>query len=183
MLILEVEPLDLGPDVRAVGLDLIENEDQEPARGSGAANVWSRVIPAIAGKENWTLDFFSHLDGLQKYCATHQIAHRQASPRCIVVPSPPSEPLAQLIERFARETFGVRAGGPLGAGDTSLENELARRGADAYHAAYPAYYFCAIFSPEDGSFVVLSQYLWASEISRRVRPALADLQIELRIVS
>ena len=182
MLILDVEPLDLGPDVRAVGLDLTQSEDQEPARGHDAAGVWSRVIPAIAGAEPWALDFFSHLDGLRKFCDARQISHREASPRCIVVSAPPAEALAQLIERFERETFGVRAGGPLLSGDFALENELARRGADAYHASFPAYFFCAIFAPEDGSLVVLSQHLWASEIVRRARPALAGLPVEVRIV-
>lgn len=183
MLTLDVEPLDLGPDVRAVGLDLIESEDQEPARGTEAARIWSSVIPAIAGAEPWALDFFSHLDALRKFCEAHHIPHREASLRCIVVPAPPAEVLAQLIERFERESFGIRVGGPLKTGDPVLENELARRGADAYHATYPGYFFCAIFAPEDGSLVVLSQHLWASEIARRTRPALAGLQVQMQIVS
>lgn len=183
MLILEVEPLDLGPDVRAVGLDLVESEDQEPARGAEAAQIWSRVVPAIAGTEIWSLDFFSHLDGLRKFCESRKIEFREASPRCIVVPSLPAEQLAQLFERFERETFGVRAGGPLKTGDPALENELARRGVDAYHTTYPGYFFCAIFAPEDGSLVVLSQRLWASEIARRARPALVGLEVQVQIVS
>lgn len=183
MLILDVEPLDLGPDVRAVGLDLAESEDQEPARGSEAADIWSRVIPAIAGAEPWALDFFSHLDSLRKFCEARQISHREASPHCIVVSAPAGEALAQLIEHFERETFGVRAGGPLRSGNSALENELARRGVDAYHASFPVYFFCAIFAPDDGSLVVLSQHLWASEIVRRARPALAGLQVEVRIVA
>ena len=39
--VLEVEPLDLGVDVRAVGLDLMEVESQEPAHGSDAARIWA----------------------------------------------------------------------------------------------------------------------------------------------
>jgi hypothetical protein len=153
MLTLDVEPLDLGPDVRAVGLDLIESEDQEPARGPKAAQIWTRIIPAIAGTELWALDFFSHLDALRKFCEGHHILHRIASPRCIAVPAPPAGVLAQLVERSERETFGIRAGGLLKVGDAALENELARRGADAYHTTYPGYFFCAIFAPEDGSLV------------------------------
>jgi hypothetical protein len=181
MLDLEIEPLDLGPDVRAVGLDLTESEEQEPARGPEAARIWSRVIPALAGSEPWALDFFSHLDRLREFCDACQIAYRETPHRCMVISSPPLEALAQLIGRFERETFGIRAGGPLKMGDPALENELARRGADAYHASYPAYFFCAICAPEDGSLVVLSQHLWSSEIARRARPALADLQVRVRI--
>lgn len=183
MITLSVEPLDLGPDVRAVGLDLVESGDQEPARGSEAAEIWSRAIPAIAGTEPWTLDFYSHLDGLREFCESRQITYREPASRCIVVPALPPETLAQLIERFERETFGVRAGGPVQAGDPAVENELARKGADAYHTAFPAYFFCAIFAPEDGSLVVLSQHLWASEIRRRVRPALAGLPVQIQFVS
>lgn len=183
MLALEIEPLDLGQDVRAVGLDLTERVDQEPVRGPEAAQIWSRLIPAIAGTEPWALDFFSHLDRLREFCDVRQIVYREASPRCMVIPSPPAAALAQLIERFERETFGVRSGSPVKSGDATLENELARRGADAYHAAYPAYFFCAICAPEDGSLVALSQNSWASENARRARPALAGLQVQVQIVS
>jgi len=48
-----------------------------------------------------------------------------------------------LIERFAGETFGARAGSLLAAGDAPVEGELARLGVDAYHAAFRDYLFCA----------------------------------------
>ena len=39
---LEIEPLDLGPDVRAVGLELVEaDEHREPVRGMDASRIWS----------------------------------------------------------------------------------------------------------------------------------------------
>ncbi len=61
--LLDIEPLDLGPDVRAVGLELVEaDENREPVRGKDAARVWSRVLWAVTGKEPWALDFFSHVD-------------------------------------------------------------------------------------------------------------------------
>ena len=43
--VMEVEPLDLGADVKAVGLDLLEIESREPARGSDAA----RTVGGDAG--------------------------------------------------------------------------------------------------------------------------------------
>lgn len=183
MMVLEVEPLDLGPDVKAVRLELVEGVDREPARGPEVARIWSRVLPAIAGTEIWTLDFFSHLGRLREFCDARKLPYREASKRSIVLSSLQPDELAPLLERFKRETFGVRAGGPLEAGDAAVENQLASKGVDAYHAAYPAYFFCAICDPEDGSVVVLSNSLWASEIVRRTRPALAGLEVEVRIAA
>ncbi len=64
-----------------------------------------------------------------------------------------------------------------------LEGELARRGVDAYHTAFSKYFFCAICAFEDGSLVFLSEKLWASEVIRRVRPALEGQDVEIRLPS
>lgn len=184
MYLLDVEPLDLGADVRAVGLDLVEaDENREPVRGSDAARIWSRVLCATAGQQPWALDFFSHLDRLRDFCQRHAIAFREASHRSIVVPAPEPAVLESLVERFQRETFGARAGGVLPAADSALEGELARRGVDAYHTAFQRYYFCAVCGFEDGSLVLLSEKLWASEVIRRVRPALQGLDVDVRLPS
>ena len=183
MLVLEVEPLDLGADVRAVGMDLFEGEEREPARGAEAARIWSRVIPAVAASEPWALDFFSHTERVREFCLAKNLACRESSRRLLVVPALPEESLAQLLERFERETFGLRAGTPLEKGDPELEAELARRGADAYHTTYPAYFCCGICALEDGSLVILSNQLWASEIVRRVRPRLSNAEVQVRIGS
>jgi hypothetical protein len=60
-ILLEVGPLDLGADVRAVGMDLVDAQ-AEPVRGAEAAAVWSRALNAITGEHPWALDFFSHID-------------------------------------------------------------------------------------------------------------------------
>jgi hypothetical protein len=182
--LLEVEPLDLGPDVRAVGLELAEaDEHREPVRGPDAARIWTRVLPAVAGDEPWALDFFSHLDRLRDFCERHQIPFREATHRSIVVPAPPQASLESLLDRFQGETFGARAGSQLAAGDSVLEGEFARRGVDAYHKVFPNYFFCAVCGFEDGSLVLLSEKLWASEVIRRVRPALRDLEIQIQLPS
>lgn len=184
MYLLDVEPLDLGADVRAVGLDLVEaDENREPVRGSDAARIWSRVLRATAGQEPWALDFFSHLDRVRDFCRRHGIAFREASQRSIVIPAPEPTALESLLERFQGETFGARAGGVLPAADSALEGELARRGVDAYHTAFPKYFFCAVCGFEDGSLVLLSEKLWASEVIRRVRPVLQGLDVEVRLPS
>jgi len=182
--LLEIEPLDLGSDVRAMGLELTEaDENREPIRGADAARIWSRVLPAIAASENWVLDFFSHLDPLRDYCERHQIPYRDATKHSVVVPAPELAVLEPLLDRFQGETFGARAGAPLVAGDPILEGDLARHGVDAYHAAFSKYAFCAICNFEDGSLVLLSEKLWASEVIRRIRPALEGQDVEIRLAS
>lgn len=184
MYLLDVEPLDLGPDVRAVGLELVEaDENREPVRGPDAARIWSRVLIGTAATETWALDFFSHLDRIRDFCQRHQITFREAASRCLVIPEPQPAALESLLDRFQGETFGARAGAQLAAGDPALEGELAHRGVDAYHKAFPNYYFCAVCNFEDGSLVLLSQKLWASEVIRRVRPVLEGLEVEIRLPS
>jgi hypothetical protein len=178
--LLEVEALDLGPGVKAVGLELTENdENREPVRGPDATRIWSRVMPATAGKEPWALDFFSHLDRVRDFCDRHAIRYREANARSLVVGSPEPEALESLIDRFQAETFGARAGDLVVSGDRGLEGDLARRGVDAYDKAFPNYFFCAVCEFENGSLVVLSEKLWASEVIRRVRPVLKGLEVEI----
>jgi hypothetical protein len=182
--LLEVEPLDLGPDVRAIGLELGEaDENREPVRGIEGAKIWSRVLRSTAASESWVLDFFSHLDRVRDFCERHHIAYREASPRSIVIPSPAQEQLQELVERFQNETFGARAGALVESGDAEVEGELARQGVDAYKAAFPKYAFCAVCNLEDGSLVLLSEKLWASEVIRRVRPALDGLDVDVQLPS
>ena len=184
MYLLEIEPLDLGEDVRAMGLELTEaDENREPIRGADAARIWSRVLRASAGDEIWSLDFFSHLDPIRDYCERHKIGFRDAGKRSIVIPAPGQDKLEPLIDRFQKETFGVRAGALLSQGDPELEGELARRGVDAYHTSFQKYFFCGICSFDDGSLVILSQKLWASEVIRKIRPALDAQEVEVRLAA
>lgn len=184
MILLEIEPLDLGQDVRAVGLDLTEGADREPVRGQDAARVWSLALPAVASGETWVLDFFSHLKRVREFCQFHSVKYREASEGCVVIPSITQKTLEQLFQRFEGETFGMRAGQRLESIDSALENELASRGVDAYHLAYPPYSFCAVCNFEDGSVVVLSNSLWASEIIRRVKPALlGQKEVQIRLAT
>lgn len=180
MVLLEVEPLDLGEGVKALGLELVEPESREPVRGPEAARIWSRVLPTLAGAEPWVLDFFSHLERLRVFCNHHAIPYREAAARCIVICAPEASELEVLFERFAGETFGARAGGPLASGDSALENDLARRGVDAYHPVFSNYSFSAVCDFDNGFLTLLTNRLWASEVIRRLRPALAELSVEVR---
>ena len=107
---LDVQALDLGNGVKAVGLELLETENREPLRGKDAAEIWSAVFPALAGNESYVVDFFSHLDRVREFCKPREIAWRDAAERCVVLPQPNQEQLRQLFERFEVETFGIRAG-------------------------------------------------------------------------
>jgi hypothetical protein len=182
MNLLDVEPLDLGPDVKAISLELIDpGVDREPIRGEEAVKTWSRVLSALAGKEPWALDFYSHLDRVRDFCTTHSIKFREAEIRCLVIPAPEPNQLEELLTRFEAETFGARAGAQAGDPDPALEKDLSRQGADAYRHAYTNYRFCAICDFENGSLVVLSNKLWASEIIRLVRAVLDPASVEVRL--
>jgi hypothetical protein len=168
---LDVESLDLGADVTAVGLELLETENREPVRGREAAAIWAAVFPALAANESYVVDFFSHVDRVRDFCKMHELAFRQAADRCLVLPQLGEAQLEQLFARFEAETFGVRAGAAAEAADEALEKELSRRGLDAYQPAYPRYTFCAVCEPEDGWVTLLSKTLWPTEVIRRVRAA------------
>jgi hypothetical protein len=178
--VLEIEPLDLGADVKAVGLDLMEVESREPAKGSDAAHIWAASLVALAGAEPWGLDFFAHLDRVRDYCLLHAITFQEHSGgHALVVPALPFEPLAEFIERFSPETFGARAGSLLASGDPAVEGELARHGVDAYHGAFRNYQFCGVCDFENGFLTLLTEKLWTSEVLRRVKPALAGFPVEV----
>jgi hypothetical protein len=182
MILLEIEPLDLGDDVRSIGLELTEaDENREPIRGEQASRVWSRVLRAVAASEPWVLDFFSHVDRVRDYCKLHNIPARESGKHVVVVVAPEPQILEALIDRFQTETFGVRAGALASAPDPSVEGDLARRGIDGYHAAFKNYFFCAACSFEDGSLVLFSEKLSVSEVIRRVRPALTGQDVEVRL--
>jgi len=176
---LDVQAMDLGADTKAVGMELIETESREPLRGAEAAAIWARVFPALANEETWVLDFFSHLERVREYCQSHEIEFREAAGRCLVISQPGTEKLRELLKRFAGETFGMRCGAAAQAADAALEGELSQHGLDAYQGAYRRYAYCAICEPDDGWVTLLSETLWASEIIRRVRPAVKEFDVHI----
>jgi hypothetical protein len=176
---LDVQAMDLGNDVKAVGLELVETENREPVRGKEGAEIWSEIFPALAGKEAFAVDFFSHLDRVREFCKARKIEWREAAERCIVIPSPSIEELRQLLERFEGETFGIRSGSAAQTADGALEGDLSKRGLDAYQQAYTRYTFCAVCEPQDSWVTILSETLWPSEIIRRVRPAVQKFDVHI----
>ena len=176
---LDVQALDLGNEVKAVGLELVETENREPVRGTEGAEIWSEVFPALAGKDPYVVDFFSHIDRVREFCKSRKIDWREAAERCIVIPSPSAQELHQLFERFEGETFGIRAGSATQTADGALEGDLSRRGLDAYQQAYTRYLFCAVCEPEDGWVTILSEALWPSEMIRRLRPAVQRFDVHI----
>lgn len=176
---LDVQALDLGADVNAVGLQLLETESREPVRGKDAAELWAAVFPALAAGVDYVLDFFSHVERARKFCTDHGILFRDAAARCLVVPKPNNAQLKQLAERFETETFGLRTGEAARSADAVLEGDLSSRGLDAYQGAYRRYDFCAVCELEDGWITLLSAKLWPTEIIRRVRPAMQQLDVHI----
>lgn len=176
---MEVEAMDLGPGVKATGVELIGRESREPVRGEEATQIWAAVFPALAGGEFFVLDFFSHLDRVREFCLAKGISFREEAGRCLVVPQPLPEQLTAILARFSGETFGVRAGNAAREGDCALEGDLSRRGLEAYQAAYARHVFCGVCEAEDGWLTLLSETLWPSEVIRRVRPAVSPLDVEV----
>ena len=176
---LDVQPMELGEDTKAIGLELLETESREPLRGAVASQIWSAAFPALAAKENLAVDFFSHLERVREFCKLHGLVFRETASRCLVLAHPSQEQLRLVFERFEKETFGIRVGTQAEQEDAALENELSHRGLDAYQAAYSRYTFCAVCEPEDAWVTLLSEKLWASEVIRRVRPALQPFDVYL----
>jgi hypothetical protein len=176
---LDVETLDLGGEVKAVGLELLGTESREPVRGKEAAAIWAAAFPALAGDEGFVLDFFSHVERVREFCKLYELHYRDAAERCVVLRQPTETQLQQIFERFEGETFGVRVGAAIEGPDAELEKELSRRGLDSYQNAYERYTFCAVCEPEDGWVTLLSKTLWPTEVIRRVRPALQRFDVYL----
>jgi hypothetical protein len=176
---MDVQALDLGDGVKAVGLELLETENREPVHGKEAAEIWSAVFPALVASEPYVVDFFSHIGRVREFCKVHGITLREAAERCVVLPQPSPELLRQIFERFEAETFGVRVGAAANEDDAPLEGDLSRRGLDAYQPAYARYTFCAICEPEDGWVTLLSETLWPSEVIRRLRPAVQPFDVHI----
>jgi hypothetical protein len=176
---LDVESLNLGADVKAVGLELVETENREPVLGKQAAEIWSAVFPALVAGEPYVVDFFSHLDRIREFCKARGIVLREAAERCAVLSKPDQDQLRQIFERFEKETFGIRAGAAAHSPDAALEGDLSKRGLDAYQLGYTRYTFCAVCEPEDGWVTLLSESLWPSEVIRRLRPAVQPFDIHL----
>jgi hypothetical protein len=176
---LDVETLDLGGEVKAVGLELLGTESREPVRGKEAAAIWAAAFPALAADEIFVLDFFSHVDRVREFCKMNEMHYRDAAERCVVLRQPTETQLQQIFERFEGETFGVRVGAAIEGPDAALEKELSRRGLDSYQNAYERYTFCAVCEPEDGWVTLLSKTLWPTEVIRRVRPALQRFDVYL----
>jgi hypothetical protein len=174
---LDVQAMDLGAETKAVGLELIETESREPLRGPEAVEIWTAAFVALTAKEAFVLDFFSHLDRVRDFCKSHEIPFRKSAGRCLVILQPSADHMQRMLARFEGETFGLRAGSAAQNEDPALENELSRRGLDAYQNAYSRYTFCGICELSDGWVTVLSESLWPSEIIRRVRPSLQPFDV------
>jgi hypothetical protein len=176
---LEIAAFDLGPDVKAVGLELIDPETREPVTGGEAARIWAAALLSLAGDKPWALDFFAHLERVREFCKSRGIAFREPNERVVVIPQQTAEPLGALFERFEGETFGARAGEAVDSGDVEVEAGLARGGVDGYHTTYSRYLFCAVCDFENGFLTLLSDALWASEVIRRAKAGLAALPVEV----
>jgi len=142
-----------------------------------------RRIPDEIDAEDLLQDVFCEL--VEAYRLMKPVAHAGAWMMQVA-----KNRITDLFRR--RQTKVVEDGGSriledlLPSPDAALEGDLASRGVDAYHSAFPNYYFCAICDFDNGSLTLLSQKIWASEVIRRVRPVLKSLdtiEVEMRLPS
>src|SRR5258705_3911007 len=85
---LDVQALDLGDGVKAVGLELVETENREPVRGKKAAEIWSAVFPALVAGEPYLADFFSPIDRVREFLKPAGIQLRRMAWRFVGFPQP-----------------------------------------------------------------------------------------------
>ena len=64
-------------------------------------------------------------------------------------------------------------------GDAALENDLSRRGVDAYQPVFSNYAMCGICDFENGSLTLLSEKISSTEVVRRLRPALSSHSVRI----
>jgi hypothetical protein len=179
LVILEIETLNLGDDTRAIGMELVHpGPEREPVIGREAAEVWSRALPAIAPDEPLELDFSNPSANLREFCSARRIGRETAGAN-LSVTSPSREILAELIERFEGEGFGIRAGNLAAKLDKALEKDFAQRGVDAYQEAHHHYTFCAICAFDEATVTLVAPRLWATEVVRRVAPALTGMDVQV----
>jgi hypothetical protein len=174
---LDVQALDLGTDVKAIGLELLETDSREPVRSKEAAEFWAAALPLLANNEAYVLDFFSHLDRVREFCAARNVAFRDTGARSLLISQPSREELKEICERFAAVSFGLRSGERTKETDAELAGELSGHGVDGYRNAYRRYSFCAICELDDGWVTLLSETLWPSEVARRLRPAAQEFSV------
>ena len=94
---MDVETLDLGSEIQAVGLELLETENREPVEGKEAAAIWAAAFPALANNDDFSLDFFAHVDRVKEFCKMNDIHYREAAERCIVLRAPTETQLQQIV--------------------------------------------------------------------------------------
>jgi hypothetical protein len=142
-----------------------------------------RVLQSIAPGEPIALDFPAQDKVVVEFCASRRIGRQGAGGICIVaLPTPgiqAREILADMIERFESLTFGVRAGSLAATLDQTFEENFAMRGVDAYQEAYHRYTFCAICAFDEATLTLVAPRLWATEVVRRVAPAITGLDVQV----
>ena len=144
-----------------MGLELIDPETREPVTGRGSREDLGGGVDCARGGRSLGARFF-RASGTGAGVLPVAAASHFASPTsaCWSFRSSRSRQLAAIVERFAGETFGVRAGGLLAQATRDVEAGLAERGVDALpHWPIRSYLFCAVCDFENGFLTVAERSL------------------------
>ena len=176
---LEVAAFDLGQDVKAVGLELIDPETRDPVGGSEAARIWAAVLLSLAGETPWALDFFAHLERVEEFCKSRGIAFRQPNEHVLILLKQLAEPLGTLFERFAGETFGIRAGETVDAGDDDVEGKPGTQGRGRLSHDICELFILRGVRLRERLSNRIKRTIRASEVIRRLRTGLLGMRVEI----
>ena len=130
--------MDLGPAVKAVGLELIETESREPLRGPEAARHLGRGIDRSRRHRSLRLSISSVTSiAFANSAPPTPSPIREAASRCLVIPQPSLELLRLIFARFEVGNVRHARWSRCAKRRCALESELSHRGLDAYQPAYP----------------------------------------------
>jgi len=167
--------LDLGPGVKAIGMELIETRAAKPVRGKDAIAILGRRSHCPRPHKRRLFSIFSgHPDasvisaqGTTRFSRSGGPLHRRAAPS--------DEPSPRIDRAVRRETFGLRAGKGRSDRRYAIGERLSNAVLDAIRPPYTRYTFCVVCELDDGWLTILSEPLWPAKPFRRVRPRCSRL--------
>jgi len=132
-----VETLDLGPGVKAIGMELIETESREPVRGKDAIAIWAGVFPALVAQSVVSISSATSSASVISAPVTNRFREAGAAASSCRNQATSSPRIDRAVRRRNLRIAHRQA---VLIADTQLES-ASPTGLDAYQAAYTAILF------------------------------------------